>query len=289
MTKLILIRHGQSVWNAENRFTGWVDVDLSDKGVQEAEKSGQIIKDLNIKIDISYTSYLKRAIKTLTTILKKNSLELKFNTAWQLNERHYGSLTGLNKEETKNKIGEEQFKKYRRSWDIAPPPMEEKSEYLNLFSPLNASIPVGMTPFTESLKSTYDRVVPFYEDEIKKNLLENMNILISAHGNSLRALCKYLFNISDTKINELEIPTGNPLLIQFGDNLKIEKPLACLAYVLSNSEIDNYVIGVNSLKQINDLNKNLKNIKENNIKINFDHLLKENLNPDLIDPRKWNL
>jgi 2,3-bisphosphoglycerate-dependent phosphoglycerate mutase len=115
MTKLILTRHGQSVWNAENRFTGWVDVDLSDKGVLEAEKSGQIIKELNIKIDISYTSYLKRAIRTLTTILKKNSLELKFNTAWQLNERHYGSLTGLNKEETKNKIGEEQFKKYRRS------------------------------------------------------------------------------------------------------------------------------------------------------------------------------
>ena len=104
MTKLILIRHGQSVWNAENRFTGWVDVDLSDKGVQEAETSGQIIRDLNIKIDISYTSYLKRAIKTLTTILKKNSLEFKFNTAWQLNERHYGSLTGLNKEETKNRI-----------------------------------------------------------------------------------------------------------------------------------------------------------------------------------------
>ena len=167
MTKLILTRHGQSVWNAENRFTGWVDVDLSNKGVLEAEKSGQIIKDLNINIDISYTSYLKRAIKTLTTILKKNNLELKFNTAWQLNERHYGSLTGLNKEETKNKIGEEQFKKYRRSWDIAPPPMEEKSENLNLFSPLNASIPVGMTPFTESLKSTYDRVVPFYEDEFK--------------------------------------------------------------------------------------------------------------------------
>ena len=223
MTKLILTRHGQSVWNAENRFTGWVDVDLSDKGVLEAEKSGQVIKELNIKIDVSYTSYLKRAIKTLTTILKKNDLELKFNTAWQLNERHYGSLTGLNKEETKNKIGEEQFKKYRRSWDIAPPPMEEKSEYLNLFSPLNAGIPVGITPFTESLKSTYERVVPFYENEIKKNLAENKNILISAHGNSLRALCKYLFNISDVKINELEIPTGNPLVIEFSDNLKIEK------------------------------------------------------------------
>ena len=189
MIKLILTRHGQSIWNAENRFTGWVDVDLSDKGIEEAEKSGQIIKDLNIKIDISYTSYLKRAIKTLTSILKKNDLELKFNTAWQLNERHYGSLTGLNKEETKKKIGEEQFKKYRRSWDIAPPPMEEKSEYQTLFSPLNASIPVGMSPFTESLKNTYDRVVPFYENEIK----------------------------------ELEIPTGNPLVIEFENNLKVNK------------------------------------------------------------------
>ena len=126
-----------------------------------SRKIRSVYKELNIKIDI-YTSYLKRAIKTLTTILKKNSLELKFNTAWQLNERHYGSLTGLNKEETKKKIGEEQFKRYRRSWDIAPPPMDEKSEYKNLFSPLNASIPVGMTPFTESLKSTYDRVVPFF-------------------------------------------------------------------------------------------------------------------------------
>ena len=223
MTKLILIRHGQSTWNAENRFTGWVDVDLSKKGIEEADKSGQIIQDLNINIDISYTSYLKRAIKTLTSILKKNNLELKFNTAWQLNERHYGSLTGLNKEETKKKIGEENFKKYRRSWDIAPPPMKEKSEYQSLFSPLNANIPVGMIPFTESLKDTYKRVVPFYESEIKKNLTDNKNILVSAHGNSLRALCKYLFNISDKKINELEIPTGNPLVIEFVNNLEVNK------------------------------------------------------------------
>jgi len=223
MTKLILTRHGQSVWNAENRFTGWVDVDLSNKGVQEAEKSGQLIKELKIKIDVSYTSYLKRAIKTLTTILKINNLELKFNTAWQLNERHYGSLTGLNKEETKKKIGDEQFKKYRRSWDIAPPPMNAESEYQTLFSPLNSSIPVGMTPFTESLKDTYDRVVPFYENEIKKNLSTKRNILLSAHGNSLRALCKYLLNISDIKINELEIPTGNPLIICFDDQMEINK------------------------------------------------------------------
>ena len=166
---------------------------------------------------------MKRAIKTLTTILKKNNLELKFNTAWQLNERHYGSLTGLNKEETKKKIGEEQFKKYRRSWDIAPPPIEEKSEYHNLFSPLNTSIPLGMTPFTESLKNTYDRVVPFYKNEIKKDLIDNKNVLISAHGNSLRALCKNLFSISDAEISELEIPTGNPLVIEFKDSLKINK------------------------------------------------------------------
>ena len=223
MTKLILTRHGQSVWNAENRFTGWVDVDLSDKGVQEAEKSGQLIRELKIKIDVFYTSYLKRAIKTLTTILKINNLDLKFNTAWQLNERHYGALTGLNKEETKKKIGEEQFKKYRRSWDIAPPPMNADSEYQTLFSPLNSSIPVRMTPFTESLKDTYDRVVPFYDNEIKKNLSAKKNILLSAHGNSLRALCKYLLNISDIKINELEIPTGNPLIIDFDDQMEINK------------------------------------------------------------------
>ena len=223
MSKLILTRHGQSVWNAENRFTGWVDVDLSKKGIEEAEKSGELIKELNIKIDISYTSFLKRAIKTLTTILQKNKLDLKFNTAWQLNERHYGSLTGLNKDETKKKIGEEQFKKYRRSWDIPPPPMSENSKYLSNFSPLNGSIPIGMTPFTESLRNTYERVVPFYEKEIKKNLSDSKNILVSAHGNSLRALCKFLFNISDEKINELEIPTGNPLVIEFEKNLKIEK------------------------------------------------------------------
>ena len=222
MSKLILTRHGQSTWNAENRFTGWVDVDLSEKGILEAQKSGQLIKDLNINIDFSYTSFLKRAIKTLTTILKENDLELKFNTSWELNERHYGSLTGLDKEETKNKIGEEQFKIYRRSWDISPPPMAENDKSHSLFSPLNASIPLGMIPFTESLKDTYERVIPYYEKEIQKHIEENKNILISAHGNSLRALCKYLFKISNQKIIDLEIPTGNPLIIEF-KNLQIKK------------------------------------------------------------------
>ena len=223
MSKLILARHGQSVWNAENRFTGWVDIDLSEKGILEAQDSGRLIKKLNINIDVSYTSCLKRAIRTLTTILQENNLELKFNTSWKLNERHYGSLTGLNKEETKKKIGEEQFKKYRRSWDIPPPPIAENDKNLTLFSPLNTSIPLGMTPFTESLKDTYNRVIPYYEKEIQKHIKEEKNILISAHGNSLRALCKYLFKISDQKINELEIPTGNPLIIEFDNNLKIKK------------------------------------------------------------------
>ena len=223
MSKLILTRHGQSLWNAENRFTGWVDVDLSDNGRDEARKSGELLKNLNIDVDICYTSFLKRAIETLTIICKSLNLELSFNTAWELNERHYGSLTGLNKEETKKKIGEERFKKYRRSWDIAPPPMKEDSIYLSKFSPLNEGIPKNKIPFTESLKNTYERVVPFYDHEIKKSLEKGKNILISAHGNSLRALCKYLFKISDLKINELEIPTGNPLMVDFDEKLQIRK------------------------------------------------------------------
>ncbi len=222
MSKLILTRHGQSVWNAENRFTGWVDVDLSEKGISEAKKSGQLIKKLKINIDKSYTSFLKRAIKTLEVVLKENNLQLELNTSWEINERHYGSLTGLNKEETKKDIGEDQFKKYRRSWDIAPPPMPKNDKNQFLFGPLNNNIPKDKVPFTESLKDTYHRVIPFYENKIKPDLQNNKNILIAAHGNSLRALCKKLFNISDHKINELEIPTGNPLVIEFDMSLKIK-------------------------------------------------------------------
>tara|TARA_B110000971_G_C19913806_1_gene455833 strand:+ start:29 stop:748 length:720 start_codon:yes stop_codon:yes gene_type:complete len=222
MSKLILTRHGQSVWNAENRFTGWVDVGLSKQGILEAKKSGMLIKKLNINIDVSYTSFLKRAIKTLSIILRENNLDLKLNTSWEINERHYGSLTGLNKDETKKKIGEEQFKKYRRSWDVSPPPIPENDKNQSLFSSLNISIPQGMIPLTESLKDTYNRVIPFFENKIEPSLQDNKNIIIAAHGNSLRALCKKLFNISDQKINELEIPTGNPLVIEFDQNLKIK-------------------------------------------------------------------
>ena len=221
MVKLILVRHGQSIWNAENKFTGWVDVDLSQKGEDEAKQSGQLIKSKKIVIDIAYTSFLKRAIRTLTIILEENNLEKKFNANWEINERHYGSLTGLNKDETKNKIGEEQFKKYRRSWDISPPPIKSDDKNLEFFSPLNSGIPSNKIPSTESLKDTFNRTVPFYKSIVSKNLKNNMNVLISAHGNSLRALCKYLFNISDGKINELEIPTGNPLVIDLDKNLKI--------------------------------------------------------------------
>jgi 2,3-bisphosphoglycerate-dependent phosphoglycerate mutase len=221
MGKLILTRHGQSIWNAENRFTGWVDVDLSEQGILEAKNSGKLIKNLNINIDITYTSFLKRAIKTLAAILEENNLELELNTSWELNERHYGSLTGLNKEETKKKIGEVQFKKYRRSWDISPPPMNRNDKNQSLFSSLNINIPQGLIPLTESLKDTYNRVIPFFESKIKPDLQKNKNIIITAHGNSLRALCKKLFNISDQKINELEIPTGNPLIIEFDQNLSV--------------------------------------------------------------------
>ena len=147
---------------------------------------------------------------------------MQFNTSWKINERHYGSLTGLNKEQTKKKIGEEQFKKYRRSWDVSPPPMSKDDKNISLFSPLNASIPGGMIPYTESLKDTYNRVVPYYEKEIKKYLEQEKNVLISAHGNSLRALCKYLFKISDKEINSLEIPTGNPMIVSFRTDSIIE-------------------------------------------------------------------
>jgi 2,3-bisphosphoglycerate-dependent phosphoglycerate mutase len=158
----------------------------------------------------------------LSFILKENNLELELNSSWEINERHYGSLTGLNKEETKIKIGEEQFKKYRRSWDISPPPMPKNDKNQSLFSPLNANIPEDMIPRTESLKDTYNRVIPFFESRIKPGLQNNKNIIIAAHGNSLRALCKKLFNISDEKINELEIPTGNPLVIEFDQSLEIK-------------------------------------------------------------------
>ena len=218
MGKLIAIRHGQSTWNAENRFTGWVDVGLSERGVQEAEKSGKLLKKLNINFDVCFTSYLKRAINTLEIVLKILGKDNKYTKAWELNERHYGTLTGLNKAETKKKLGEEQFKKYRRSWDIPPPSLDKDSEYSSQKDPLYKNL--KNIPNTESLKNTYERVVPYYEEHIKKHLKQNKNVFLSAHGNTIRALGKKIFNISDKNITLLEIPTGNPLVINFDNSGK---------------------------------------------------------------------
>ena len=219
MSKLIAIRHGQSSWNAENRFTGWVDVDLSEKCVQEAEKSGKLLKELNIDFDVCFTSYLKRAINTLEIVLEILGNNKKYTKAWELNERHYGALTGLNKAETKKKLGEEQFKKYRRSWDIPPPSLSKESKYSSHNDPLYKGL--KNIPDAESLKNTFERVVTYFEKNIEKYLKEDKNIILSAHGNTIRALGKKIFNISDKNINLLEIPTGNPLVIHFDNSGKL--------------------------------------------------------------------
>ena len=214
MSKLILTRHGQSVWNAENRFTGWVDSDLSEKGKAEAKLAGFLIKKLNISVSTAYTSYLKRAQSTLNIMLGiLSNSETKIEKAWELNERHYGSLTGLNKADTMIKLGKEKFKEYRRSWNISPPPIKKNSKFLNEFSKLNSKIPIDKIPKTESLEDTYYRVLGYYKNKIVPEIQNGKNIIIAAHGNSLRAFCKFLFNISNEKINLLEIPTGNPMCV----------------------------------------------------------------------------
>jgi len=213
MSHLILIRHGQSVWNLENKFTGWVDVKLSSKGKEEATKAGELIRKLDINFGSFYTSYLKRAIDTLNIILKTNDLNnVKVKKAWQLNERHYGSLTGLNKDDMKKKLSEEEVYKFRRSWDKAPDKLDKSSPYHPCKIDIYKSIPENLIPDTESLKDTYDRVIPYYKNNITDNLTKN--VLISAHGNSIRALCKYLFNLDNNNISKLEIPTGNPLKLE---------------------------------------------------------------------------
>tara|TARA_Y100001954_G_C15789263_1_gene594180 strand:+ start:148 stop:858 length:711 start_codon:yes stop_codon:yes gene_type:complete len=217
MSHLILVRHGQSEWNLQNRFTGWVDIDLTANGKLEACKAGELIKDLNIDISFFYSSYQKRAINTLRLIL--NTIRVKNQkiiNAWELNERHYGELTGLNKDEMKKKYGEDKIFMFRRSWDLPPGPINENSPYHPINIEIYKDIPREFLPSTESLKDTYERVIKYYLKNIKNNL--NKNVLVSAHGNSIRALCKYLFNIDEKTISKLEIPTGNPLLIKFKDN-----------------------------------------------------------------------
>ncbi len=222
MSFLILVRHGQSVWNLEKRFTGWVDVDLTDKGKSEAEKAGLLIKTKKLDINFYYSSLQLRANNTLKIIQKVLNDKKNFIKAWQLNERHYGALTGLNKIEMNKKIGEDEVYKFRRSWDIKPEALNKESPYHPLNIETYKDLSKEIIPDTESLKDTYERVTKYFEKEIK-NKLENKNVLISAHGNSIRALCKKLFNLDNKQISDLEIPTGNPLIIELDTNLKITK------------------------------------------------------------------
>tara|TARA_Y200000002_G_scaffold111133_1_gene91056 strand:+ start:19 stop:732 length:714 start_codon:yes stop_codon:yes gene_type:complete len=222
MSNLILVRHGQSVWNLQNRFTGWVDVELTKNGELEAIKAGNLIKDLGIKIDLYYSSIQLRAkntLKLIQEILGNNKLS---ESAWELNERHYGALTGLNKDEMKAKLGEKKVHQFRRSWDLKPEPLDKKNPYHPNNISIYKDIPRENIPDTESLKDTYERVIKFYNNEIEKKMVKN-NILIAAHGNSIRALCKHLFKLDNNQITKLEIPTGNPLIINLNNEKKINE------------------------------------------------------------------
>ena len=223
MPHLILVRHGQSEWNLKKKFTGWVDIDLTGQGKLEACKSGEHIKKLNFTIDHFFSSFQLRAINTLKLIQDTLRDDKEPVRAWQLNERHYGALTGLNKDEMKKKIGESKIHEFRRSWDIKPDPLSRNSPYHPLNIDTYKKIPREKIPDSESLKDTYERVVKYYNSDIRDKLLENKNILISAHGNSIRALCKLLFKLDNKMISSLEIPTGNPLLINLDSNQKIIK------------------------------------------------------------------
>ena len=221
MNYLILVRHGQSKWNLEKRFTGWVDIDLTENGKLEAEKAGHLIKKKNISIDLYYSSLQLRANNTLKIIQKVLNDEKDFIKAWQINERHYGALTGLNKLEMSQKIGEDKVYQLRRSWEMKPDPLSKESPYHPSKIETYKNVPKTYIPDTESLKDTYERVIKFYDKEIKSHL-KNKNILISAHGNSIRALCKYLFKLNEDQISKLEIPTGNPLVIELNKEYEIQ-------------------------------------------------------------------
>ena len=215
MIKLVLVRHGESIWNLENKFTGWTDVDLSEKGILEAHKAGIILKEKGYTFDIAYTSVLKRANRTLDIILKELNLDIPICYSWKLNERHYGALQGLNKDETRKTYGDLQVQLWRRSYDIKPPSLDDNDErYISL----KETYP-DYLPHTECLKDTVERVVPYFEEEIIPKLKENKKIIIVAHGNSLRGLIKYLDNISDSDIVSLEIPTASPIIYELDDNL----------------------------------------------------------------------
>lgn len=220
MIKLVLVRHGQSLWNLENRFTGWTDVELSEQGIEEAKEAGKLLREEGYHFDIAYTSLLKRANDTLTYILEKlNEKNIPIEYSYRLNERHYGALQGLNKDETRKKYGEEQVKLWRRSADVRPPALTKDDPRYPGNDPKYASLNSDKLPLTENLLDTVNRVVPYYEGKIKPALLTGKKVIIVAHGNSLRGLIKYLDGVSDEEIVNIEIPTGNPLIYELDENL----------------------------------------------------------------------
>ena len=221
--KLVLLRHGESVWNKENRFTGWTDVDLSEKGVKEAENAGKLLKDKGYTFDVSFTSILKRANRTLEIVLKEMNLNIPVYYSYRLNERHYGALQGLNKDEMRKKFGDEQVHIWRRSYDVRPPELSKDDERYPGNDPKYKDLTPEELPLTECLKDTLERVLPYYNNEIKKHLENKENVLVVAHGNSLRSIIKYLENISDEDIMNVEIPTGIPYVYELDDNLTIKE------------------------------------------------------------------
>lgn len=221
MYKLVLLRHGESVWNKENRFTGWTDVDLSEKGLAEAHRAGKLLNNEGYIFDIAYTSVLKRAIRTLwITIDEMDLMWIPVKRSWRLNERHYGALQGLNKAETAAKYGDEQVFTWRRSYTISPPALDESDKRNPKNDPRYGDLKPEESPLTECLRDTVDRFMPYWNDEIAPMIKSGKNVLIAAHGNSLRALVKNLDNISDEDISQLNIPTGVPLVYELDEDLK---------------------------------------------------------------------
>jgi 2,3-bisphosphoglycerate-dependent phosphoglycerate mutase len=220
MIKLVLLRHGESTWNKENRFTGWTDVDLSERGREEAKAAGQLLKNGGYVFDVAFTSVLKRAIRTLGFALDElDLLWIPVTKDWRLNERHYGALQGLNKAETAAKHGDAQIKVWRRSYDIPPPPLTLDDERHPSHDPRYAALDPKVLPLTESLKDTVNRFLPYWHESIAPAIRSGKRVIIAAHGNSLRALVKYLDNVSEADIVELNIPTGIPLVYELNDDL----------------------------------------------------------------------
>lgn len=220
MYKLVMLRHGESVWNKENRFTGWKDVDLSDKGILEAQKAAQLLKENNLVFDIAFCSVLKRAIRTLWLILDELDLMwIPIQNSWRLNERHYGNLQGLNKSETASKYGDDQVFQWRRSFDYPPPFMESSDERSPILDERYTNIDKRLLPLGESLKITIDRVLPYWADSIAPAILSGKKVIVTAHGNSLRALVKYLDRMSDEEIPLFNVPTGIPLVYELDKDL----------------------------------------------------------------------